>query len=54
MKRRREKEKFDQGHMLLTCLQAYKGVEQNTKNCNFLGLSITEQGVQRLSFVGQH
>lgn len=54
MKRRREKEKFDQGHMLLTCLQAYKGVERNTKNCNFLELWITEQGVQRLSFVGQH
>lgn len=46
--RRREKEKFDQGHMLLICLQAYKGVEQRTKDCSFLGLWITEPGVQRI------
>lgn len=46
--RRREKEKFDQGHMLLICLQAYKGVEQRTKDCSFLGLWITDPEVQRI------
>lgn len=26
--------------MLLTCLQAYKGVERNTEDCSFLGFGL--------------